>query len=503
MGLFDQIRSITHQMSTMLDDAKARREIDHYEQELRTNPNSVHALQELSALYQEIGENNKAAEILARAADLHRQRQSIDLALGLLRQAERLATKEQRPAIIRPLVEIYTQLKRYDEAAQHIRQALDYFITSQKQAEAVAFIESLPPLGKKDQLYRGEFMELMRVGPEGKSVESSGSWVIDKATLPGGGMFPKISDKFPEQTLLIADDDPEMLQVLTTLFVPFDCKIITATNGEEALAKAIEHKPTLIVSDLIMPRMDGCEFFTALRQHPTLSEVPFVCMSSRGQEEERLAALAQGVEEYWVKPFVLPELLFKTRNLLKRLRPPADLSGRLSEMSVVELLQFLDSKKNTGILTLRSKPHKAWVYISDGRVINATMDSIQGRMVIYKTVYWLTGDFEFRSCQVNPTDTIELPTQTLVVEAIRRYQQAQQIIDTLPDQSLVFKSTIELQQLTATEPELAAHFNYLIAVFNGQRSLQECLSILNGDLETLVLAQSLIKQNYLIPLSAG
>ncbi|MBX7221249.1 MAG: response regulator [Blastocatellia bacterium] len=500
MGLFDKVRNVAQQMTSMLDEAKARREIERYETDLQANPENVHALQELSALYQEIGETGKAVDALVKAAEIHRRRQALELALGLYRRAERLAPGEQRLEILKQLIELYLEAKRYEEAYQHLRQAVDKLLAQKQLLEASALVNGLPSLGKKDQLYRGELLELVKLQTQSQAGEASGSWLVPGMEVdPGSPGSAKIKEKFPEQTLLLVDDDPDMLELLQSMFLQFGCRMITACDGQDALKKAAEFQPTLIVSDLVMPKMDGSQLFMELRRDPNLCDIPFVCLSSRGQEVERVAALSRGVEEYWVKPFNPPEILLKMRNLFKRLRPPADMSGKLSELSVVELLHFLEARKKSGMLTLHCKPEKAYIYLQNGRVMDAMLDDLRGRMVVYRAVYWLIGDFEFRSMPMVVADTVGLTTHNLVLEAMRRYDQAQKVLDTLPDLARVYKASAELRELVAAEQEFAANINRIITLFNGKKTLGECVAVLAGDLESLVLVHSLIEQLLLVP----
>ena len=86
---------------------------------------------------------------------------------------------------------------------------------------------------------------------------------------------------------------------------------------------------------------------------------------------------------------------------------------------MLEVLQILDAKQKTGILTLKSKSQKAWLYLRDGRVVDARMKTLGGRAVVYKTVYWLLGDFEFRWADVTGEDIVGLTTPSLIAEARR------------------------------------------------------------------------------------
>ena len=166
MGIFDKVRSITQEMSIKLDNAKVRRDIDKHEAELRNNPQSVFALQELSALYQEIGESTKAVEVLTRLAEIHVTGHAYDLALASYRKAERLAVHGQRLDVLRPLIQLYIQLKRFEEVYPYVRQALESLISQHRIDEAQTLLDEVPTFAAKEKEYRFELQGLILRGQE-------------------------------------------------------------------------------------------------------------------------------------------------------------------------------------------------------------------------------------------------------------------------------------------------------------------------------------------------
>jgi anti-anti-sigma factor len=116
---------------------------------------------------------------------------------------------------------------------------------------------------------------------------------------PGGG---------PPGRVLVADDNADMRQYVRRLLAPrYDVR--TAADGQEALEAALADPPDLVVSDVMMPRLDGKQLLAALRRDPRTARVPVLLLSARAGEEAAVEGLGAGADDYLVKPFSAQELL--------------------------------------------------------------------------------------------------------------------------------------------------------------------------------------------------
>lgn len=120
------------------------------------------------------------------------------------------------------------------------------------------------------------------------------------------------------QRILVVDDDPEILSLLKRGLSYEGYAVETASNGAEALAKAREKEPDLVVLDVMMPEMDGVEVARRLRQ---AGDVPILMLTAKGTVADRVAGLDGGADDYVVKPFAFDELLARVRALLRRRQP--------------------------------------------------------------------------------------------------------------------------------------------------------------------------------------
>src|SRR5437773_7042281 len=124
--------------------------------------------------------------------------------------------------------------------------------------------------------------------------------------------------------ILIVDDDPWILKMVTTVLGKRGYKIHTAVDGQEAYLKAIEVKPDLIVTDIMMPKMDGWTLVRSLRQRSDLALTPVIFLSALGSDEDRIQGFRLGADDYLPKPFRFEELDLRVSNALRKRKAMTD-----------------------------------------------------------------------------------------------------------------------------------------------------------------------------------
>ena len=120
----------------------------------------------------------------------------------------------------------------------------------------------------------------------------------------------------PKFKVLLADDNADMqdyvYRLLSDQFI-----VITASDGEEAFQKALEHKPDLILSDIMMPKLDGFGLLKKLRNHSEIKNIPVIFLSARAGEEAKVEGLDAGADDYLIKPFSAKELIVRVNNHIR------------------------------------------------------------------------------------------------------------------------------------------------------------------------------------------
>jgi signal transduction histidine kinase len=134
------------------------------------------------------------------------------------------------------------------------------------------------------------------------------------------------------EKILIADDNPDMREYLQRLLSPhWQTEVVT--DGKAALAAALASAPDLVLSDVMMPEMDGVQLLGALRADPRTQTLPVILISARAGEEARLAGLETGADDYIVKPFAAREVLTRIRTHLEMAKVRRAAAAALHELA--------------------------------------------------------------------------------------------------------------------------------------------------------------------------
>ncbi len=118
------------------------------------------------------------------------------------------------------------------------------------------------------------------------------------------------------KTILLVDDEPDLLEGLSIRLKASGYKVVTAADGLEALKKARSLGPDLILLDLMLPKMDGYKVSRLLKFDGRYSRIPILILSARGQDLDKELATSAGADDYLVKPFSSEELLTRINKLL-------------------------------------------------------------------------------------------------------------------------------------------------------------------------------------------
>ncbi|MCQ8117189.1 response regulator [Methylomonas rosea] len=155
-------------------------------------------------------------------------------------------------------------------------------------------------------------------------------------TIPGGltEQDPASVGSNPLARIVLADDNLDMLQYVSRVLQKQGYQVSTFRDGEAALAAIQQQCPDMLLTDIMMPRLDGLGLVAALRKSPKTSSLPIILLSARAGEEARADGLKSGADEYLVKPFSARELLTSVQSRLEiaRLRQAAEAHTLLQEV---------------------------------------------------------------------------------------------------------------------------------------------------------------------------
>ena len=231
--------------------------------------------------------------------------------------------------------------------------------------------------------------------------------------------------------VLVVDDNPAIRGLLLEAIAPL-AAVQVFSSATEALRRAEKQTPDLIISDYRMPGLSGLELLAKIRI--SFPRVAVVILASRSDISGPLSGSSPLVEEFIEKPFFVEEAITRIKRVLDRIalskatREAADstsVRGTLAQMSVVDLLQTLDIGRKTCRLELTRHGQRSEMQFHDGQLVNATLGNLTGETAVYAVVAWADGafliDFERSEC----TRTITHSTQSVLLEALRRFDESQ------------------------------------------------------------------------------
>ncbi len=228
--------------------------------------------------------------------------------------------------------------------------------------------------------------------------------------------------------ILIVDDNPSVLKLLNISLSKAGYTIVEADNGEVAFDVANKEHPDIIISDIMMPQMDGIELCWMIRENSEVPLVPFIFLTSFDDSEMEIRGFRAGADEYLSKPIDRKELLERVADLLQRttkLKTMEDstetkkaFSGELKDLSIVELVQMLNLNKKSGILKITGDI-SGEINLKGGNLYSANTAANEGENAIYELVALEQGSFNFELTDKEMPKNIKNSTMNVIIEACR------------------------------------------------------------------------------------
>src|SRR5690606_27292016 len=186
--------------------------------------------------------------------------------------------------------------------------------------------------------------------------------------------------------LIIEDNDDFRFYLKDNLGAHF--KIVEARNGTEGWQKALSNMPDLIVSDLMMPEMDGLELCSKLKADPRTSHIPLVLLTANAADEQKLKGLRLGIEDYITKPFNFEILLTRLKNLVEQRKAlQKKLEKKISvQTSVVDIVSMDDKLIQKAVKAVEENLSNP-----DFSVEDLSKEVGMSRVYLYKKLMALTG----------------------------------------------------------------------------------------------------------------
>lgn len=158
--------------------------------------------------------------------------------------------------------------------------------------------------------------------------------------------------------ILVVDDEPNIAQLIRMYLDREGFETSVATTGAEALARVEQRRPALVILDIMLPDIDGFEVCREIRRG---SSIPIIMLTAREGDEDKIAGLELGADDYVAKPFVPRELVARVKTILRRTAKPADPGARRGEVIDLGPLRIEPDRREVWLegdaISLRAKEY--------------------------------------------------------------------------------------------------------------------------------------------------
>jgi CheY-like chemotaxis protein len=239
--------------------------------------------------------------------------------------------------------------------------------------------------------------------------------------------------------ILVVDDDDWIISGVSVVLTGAGFEVTSACDGRAGLAAALRKKPDLIITDVMMPEMDGWTFVRRLRSNPEFALVPVLFLTSKAGVEDRIAGFQLGADDYVAKPVNLMDLPRRVmRSMAQRHQLEGELAlpdhpssggkglkGTLDQVGMATLLSVLSTGRRSGILRLSGGPLRSevLVYLVRGQIYRAEVQGrgrLTGEEALQQLFRWLEGAFEFAPMPLRLANELNISMNTLLLQGARQ-----------------------------------------------------------------------------------
>ncbi|OQX83794.1 hypothetical protein B6D60_10030 [candidate division KSB1 bacterium 4484_87] len=264
--------------------------------------------------------------------------------------------------------------------------------------------------------------------------------------------------------IIIIDNDQNYVTPLANVLQKAGFSVQIWDEQQDIFEFIRKIKPNLIICEAHLPSLDSHELFKRLRSLPEFKSIPFVFTSGQNNVDTRIKNIEIGVDDFIAKPFYPEEVISRIANLLQerenfgsyQLETERGFTGNLTEMNLVDLIQTMELGKKSAVIKLKHENLLGEVYITEGNVVNARLDNLDGEEAIMRMFTWTIGVFAVEITDVNQQRKIPKTNKELIDIGLRRLSSWEQIVHGLPPlQAVIARAgTKESEPLSADEKKL-------------------------------------------------
>ncbi len=241
--------------------------------------------------------------------------------------------------------------------------------------------------------------------------------------------------------VLVVDDEPKWLRIVDLYLRGQGYEVTTTLSGQEAIEKVRQDRPDVVVADISMPGMDGYELCRVLRSDAATRTIPFIFLTGRDDDTDRLKARKIGSDDYLTKPCPLERLTQSVDTLMDRINQAkkiplgqVGLSGKIEEVDLLDLIQTLELDQKTGALILSHGERTGTLYFRDGVIVDADIRSPKREEPLFVLLGWKTGNYLFLPDALPDRLPITASLANLLLQDFRTMEAHEQKAQGVPQQ---------------------------------------------------------------------
>ncbi len=305
-----------------------------------------------------------------------------------------------------------------------------------------------------------------------------------------------------QEKILVVDADEKSQKLLEVSFKKEGYQVLLTESMKDAIKTIGTENPDLIICDSALPDGDGFTLCQQLKLNPKFATIPFIFLTEDVELSRKMKAFELGAAEYLQKPIFIKDVTSRVKLQLQELnksklhdaQDDEQITGSLEDITVIDLLQTIESKDRSGILELeREAGINAEVSFEKGNILDAQCGPLRGEEALYRLMLWPKGTFKLEYKEIHSADHIEKDSAALLIEGMRRFERWNDMVQTLPHLSRKFRAVSE-----AKDQPLPLEVQHIVDLFEQAQTLRHAVDHSPvDDLTTLRIIRKLLDETLL------
>lgn len=304
-----------------------------------------------------------------------------------------------------------------------------------------------------------------------------------------------------KKRILLAEPDLDSAKLLGKAFKERDVEVLYAKDGPTALRRAVEESPDIMVTDIQLPLLNAVKIAQILKSNPKTKNLPIVFLSSGDINPAYLPFFQDSIVK---KPFNVEEVItrvdasfMKKEKATEAQSETKEIEGNLAQMSLVDILQVFGMNKKSGVLVVRREEtfEEGMIFLKDGKVLNATTGGAAGEKAVYRLLTWNSGKFEYIPKDFNPEPLIGKPTDSLLMEGMRQFDEWQRMEGEFPPLDTTISLKIDPSRIPRNLRPLTKEVISLLSYYKSVRGILDYSSY--PDYEVMMTINTLVSKGVL------